>query len=256
MLIMEARIPFGGFYESMWSEGIDEEERQYAEELAEEHCIPVNKVAELFFKHTHYRVAHNEVAREYALDFQKVINSELKLNVFMTFQEMTSPKYYNFETDKIFVEISYPDVLRLARKVGRNALRKAAKAMFTSYDGFISFYSPDISTWGPMRTWDYNQLYALMQAAADLVSEQDFDWLMYEDCNGIFSTAFDKACDWQTVMLEIGKLVGAKELAKELEEQDDGRRFPGAWANTADYVERYRGMNENILNSNKFRGDL
>ena len=246
---MEARIPFGGFYDSMWSQGVDEEEREYTEKLAEEHQIPAREISELFFKHTQYRVAHNEVAREYALDFQKVINSELKLNVSMTFQEMTSPKYYNFETDKIFVEISYPDVLRLARKVGRNALRKAAKAMFTSYDGFISFYSPDISTWGPMREWDHNQLYALMQAAADLVSEQDFDWLMYEDfdCNGIFSTAFDKACDWQTVMLEIGKLVGAKELAEELEEQDDGRRFPVAWANTADYVKRYNKMNSHEL---------
>lgn len=250
--MMEARIPFGGFYESMWSQGIDNEEEQQAERLAEEPGVPIDQVNELLFRYTKYHEAYLEIAIEYVPAFVDRLNGELGLKLEMTYKEMTSPREYNFETDKIFVEISYPDVLRLARKVGRKALRKAAKEMFTSRDGFSSFYNPDISTWGPMRTWDYNQLYALMQAAADTISRDDFDWVIYEDFsyNGVFSRAYDKAVDYQTLMLEIGKLVGKRELQEELEEleeQDDGRRFPVAWYNTADYVKRYREMNSNGL---------
>lgn len=248
---MEARIPFGGFYESMWSAGVDDEENQQAERLSEEHGIKLGDINELLFKHSRYHQGYAYIAEKYAPAFLDVINSELGLDLKMTFKDMTSPKFYNFETDRIFVDITYRDVLRLARKVGRNALRKAAKDMFTSRDGFSSFYDPDISTWGPMRTWDHNQLYALMTAAVDSITAdyEDYAWAIYEDfsSNGVFCEAFDKACDWQTVMLEIGKLVGAKELAEELAEEDDGRRFPVAWHNTADYVERYHKMNSNQL---------
>ena len=248
---MEARIPFSGFYESMWSQGIDDEQEPQAERLAEEHDIKETDFNELFFKHSRYHVGYAYVAEKYAPAFLDMLNSELGLDLVIKFKDMTSPKFYNFETDHIFVDITYRDVLKLARKVGRNALRKAAKAMFTSCDGFISFYDPDISTWGPMRTWDHNQLYALMTAAVGTFSDEDntYDWGIYEDfsSNGVFCEAFDRACDWQAVMLEIGKLVGAKELAEELAEQDDGRRFPVAWHGTADYVARYKAMNSNQL---------
>jgi hypothetical protein len=256
--MMEARIPFSGFYESLWSNGIDEEESQWAERLAEEHDIKQDAIQELLYRHTTYSLAYRYIAERYALKFQQHINSELNLNVFMAYKDMSSPKYYNFETDNIYVELSYPDALRLARRVGRNALRKAAKAMFTSRDGFISFYSPHIEEWGQLRTWDHNQLYALLTAAADAIGEDDYNWDIYEDmsCNGDFNIAHDKAIDYNTVMFEIGKLVAAKEIAEEAEEQDDGRRFPVAYATTQDYVERYEAANKHIHNSNKIEGDL
>ena len=236
---MEARIPFAGFYESKWSEGVDNEEEEYAKQLATEHDVPLDKVNELLWRHTKFHYAYREVAEKYALAFSAFIN------VPMTYKDMTSPREYNFETDRVFVEVAYKDMLLLARRVGRNALRKAAKDMFTSRDGFASFYSPDIARWGPLRTWDHNQLHCLLCAAVGVDDEEDWSWSIYEDfsCNGAFSNAFHGAVDTATVMLEIGKLVGERELREELEEDDDGRRFPVAWSNTADYVARYNKMN-------------
>lgn len=249
---MEARIPFSGFYESMWSKAIDDEEEQWAERLAEEHQIKQDDIQELLFRHTTYQVAYRHVAAEYVKSFEEFINRELGLKLSLAFNDMTSPKYYNFETDALYVGLSPRDVVLLARRVGLPAIRKAAKEMFTSRDGFMSFYSPRIDEWGKLRTWDHNQLYALMTAAVTVADgdsdEYGMDWGIYEDMssNGDFSTAHDKAIDYPTIVFEIGKLVAAKELKEELEEQDDGRRFPVAWSDTADYVRRYSQMNASV----------
>ncbi|MBK1683446.1 hypothetical protein CKO18_07620 [Rhodoferax fermentans] len=241
---MEARIPFSGFYETKWSEGIDEEENRYAEELAAEYDVPMSEVAALLFRHTKYHDAYRQVARDYVPSFSALID------VPMTYKDMTSPREYNFETDRVFVEVAYKDMLRLARRVGRKALRKAAKDMFTSRSGFISFYDADIARWGPLRGWDHNQLYCLLTAAVDALDEEDWDWSIYEDflSNGDFSNAFHGALDSEALMLNIGKLVGRRELREELEESDDdgGKRFPVAWSNTADYVNRYNAMNPDV----------
>jgi len=242
---MEARIPFSGFYESMWSGGIDREEEQIAEHLAAEHDVPDSEVANLIYQNSRYGVAHEHISKEYADSFVSFINEELGLSLQFEFVEMTSPKYYNFETDKIFIKVSYKDMLLLARRVGRNALRKAAKDMFTSRDGFISHYRNDITEWGPLRTWDYNQLYCLFQAAVDVIGEEDYDWRIYEEMSegNIFSAAVDKSMDYNAVMLGVGKLAGKKELLEEFAESDDGKCFPTTWKDTADYVRRYHELN-------------
>jgi hypothetical protein len=242
---MEARIPFGGFYESMWSSGIDDQEESYAEHLAEEHDVPQSDVAEILFKHTKYHDCYAQVAEDYVSCFKAFINEGLGMKIKLTYNDMTSPKYYNFETDNVFADLSYPDALRLARRVGRNALRKAAKDMFTSRDGFISFYRNDISEWGPLRTWDHNQLYCLLTAAVDVIDDENWEWSLYENME--FYPAYDKGVDYPAVMLEIGKLVAIKEAAEEAEEQDDGKRFPVAWKDTADYVAKFNKMNSNGL---------
>lgn len=243
--MMEARIPFSGFYNSIWSSELDREEEQYAEHLAEKHEVPVGEVTELLFRHAKHCDAYREVAQKYVPQFEAHINEGLGLSIKLTGGEMTSPREYNFETDKIFVGISYRDALILARSVGRNALRKAAKEMFTSRSGFISFYRNDPAEWGRLRGWDHNQLYCLMQAAVDVIDGEDFEWGLAEGMsgNGVFGEAFHGAVDHEELMLGIGELIGKREAEEEAEENDDGRRFPVAYADTADYVKRYHEMN-------------
>lgn len=246
---MEARIPFAGFYESMWSHGVDEEEERLAENLAEEHDVIEREVAELIFQNTTYSTAYAHVAEKYVPAFEEFLNEALDMKISLTYKDMTSPKYYNFETDQLFAEVKYEDMLRLARRVGRNALRKAAKQMFTSRDGFISFYRYDPAEWGRLRGWDHNQLYCLLTAAVDVIGDDNWDWSIYEDINesNVFGEALDKAMDYPAIMLGIGKITGKKELLEEFAECDDGKRFPVAWKDTADYVEKFHKLNSKGL---------
>lgn len=257
---MEARIPFNGFYESMWSQGVDHEEEQYFEWLKEEHDIHPDDMQALYewmWRHTKYHVAYQHIAFEFVQPFQDFINEQLGLSISLTFKDMTSPREYNFETDRIFVDISYRDALILARRVGRNALRKAAKQMFTSRDGFSSYYRNDPAEWGRLRGWDHNQLHCLFQAALDVIGEEDWDWSIYEDfsSNGDFGTAFHMAFEEKDLLLELGKLIGQRELNEELEsDEETDRVFPTQWKDTKDYVTQYLALNK--LNSNQNEGPL
>lgn len=247
---MDAKIPFSGFYESKWSRGCDDEGEQIAEQLAEEHSLKKDEIAELIYKEAKYREAYEYVAEKYVGYFENWLNSELGLNIKLTFNRMTSPREYNFETDDIHVNISYEDAIKLARRVGRNALRKAAKELFTSRDGFISFYRNDPAEWGRLRGWDENHLYAVFTAAVDVIGEDDWEWGLVEvmSGNGVFSTAFDRAFDSDAVMLEIGKIIGRRELAEELEEETD-RNFPepGKFHDTKSYVAQYEALNKSVF---------
>lgn len=245
---MDAKIPFSGFYESKWSGGCDQEEEQLTEQLAEEYGLEQSKIAELIYKEAKYREAYEHVAREFVPYFENWLNQELGISITLVFNRMTSPRYYNFETDHIHVDISYEDAIKLARRVGRNALRKAAKELFTSRSGFISFYRNDPIEWGRLRGWDCNNLLALFTAAVDVIGEDDYEWGIYETMsgNGVFNTAMDKAVDWSELNLEIGKLLGKKELLEEQEEEQD-RVYPTNWRNTEDYVTQYRALNSNVF---------
>lgn len=206
---MEVRIPFSGFYESMLSGAIDDEEERYIDWLMEDRGFDDEIkpfIQEWLWRHAKYHLAYNHIASIYVDPFENFINEGLGLTIRLTYKDMTSPREYNFETDKVCAEISYPDALRLARRVGRNALRKAAEDMFTSRSGFISFYDNDPAAWGPLRGWDWNQLYCLMYAALDVIGNEDWDWSIYYDLNesGEFYNAFSEAFNQDELLRDIG----------------------------------------------------
>jgi len=246
---MEARIPFSGFYGSIWSDELDNEENSYVENLATERQVSQSDIHDYLWRHANYHAAYKEIAKDYTRFFESYINEKYDLRISLTFKELTSPREYNFETDKIFVEVSYKNVLNLARKVGRNKLRKCAKEMFTSRDGFISFYRSDISTWDRMRGWDYNQLFCLFTAA--VMDDEDFEWGIFEEAfsHGTMTSALDAALpSVEDLFFEVGRLAGRAELKEELESEDggDGRCFPVAYKDTKDYVKRYEEMNKTV----------
>jgi hypothetical protein len=83
----------------------------------------------------------------------------------LKFESLESPKYYNFSTDRIFAEIDLEELRDIRfNKVDFATFEKHAKEMFTSRDGFASFYDPDISTWGDFDDWDHNQYTCLIEA--------------------------------------------------------------------------------------------
>jgi len=101
-----------------------------------------------------------EYVKQFVQGFNDYINGELELDIKLSFESMTSPREYNFETDKIFCEISYPDVKKLYRFLDKEKLRATIKDYCTSYDGFISFYSNDLDLWceKPLLHWDHNEV--------------------------------------------------------------------------------------------------
>ena len=175
---MLTTIPFSGFYYSLHDSALDSAlESIFSDDNGAERPVLVCKAHDA----TEWRTVHAKYAAGYAAAFAAEFNLPLQ------FESMKSPREYNFSTDIIYCTISDEDAARLFDTCDKTLLAKIALETFTSRDGFASFYDPDFTEWGDIRTWDHNQLGALIRAR---VTEQnpDFDsWAEFslmEDAQG------------------------------------------------------------------------
>lgn len=134
------------------------------------------------------------VQEAYAAEYVKLLGHEYDLE--LTFDGMSPPKYYNFETDRVFAYITRDSLAKIARAVPRKALRAAIKERFTSRDGFISHYPSDLSDWPrEFRDWDHNQIGTLLavyldQEAAGFGSDGFDSYREYEVMESAFGNGY------------------------------------------------------------------
>jgi len=123
------KINFGGFYKSNHSYNIEE----YVEDRELELSDP----------------EHKSLLIEYCKEYINIINYELNTN--MQFKELVSPKYYNFSTDYINVEVSNKDLLLIKEFLKEESnyldsdykedLKELIKENTTGRASYIPFYS-------------------------------------------------------------------------------------------------------------------
>lgn len=177
---MLTTVPFSGFYNSLH----DAQLNQALEQMFSATGCQVN--SRLFneaFNAVDWGFVHVSYARAYVDAFAE------EFGVKLSFESLRSPKEYNFTTDLVFAEISEDEVRRLFDEADKSLLTAITKEQFTSRPGFISFYSPDWSTWGDVLEWDHNQVGALLLA---LVGEEFDQWAEFY----LMSSAYDRIEDW------------------------------------------------------------
>lgn len=237
---MIIQIPFQGFYESWYSDALNQEETGYLECYCEANNVSdevKDKLADRIYTYCDYRAMRLVVCEKYVESFENWINEKCELSISLKFESMSSPREYNFSTDRIFCHISEEDVQALRDCLSYEELRAEIKKRFTSYDGFISFYSNNIEEWvsKPLTEWDHNELGTLLTA---LVTE-DLDYQLCDDMNEDFHTAFDKGFDYQKFEQKAKEL----QLVEAGECEDDFKVFPLGITDTQTYVETYVKMN-------------
>jgi hypothetical protein len=168
---------------------MDNEERQFTESWLEENP-DISEKEMNFWHYVNWPRVYNDICRDYVAAFDDYID----LGLGLTFSDMSSPREYNFETDRIFAHISDESVLRLWEMTDKDELRKVMRERHTSYDGFYSHYSNDLDDWGndPLE-YDHNQLMTLL-----LANIPDFDdWDIFEGMAEQYYKYFDSAVDWE-----------------------------------------------------------
>jgi hypothetical protein len=202
-------LPFAGFYGSNYSEAIDyEEEREceYMEEKQSEDGIPedqhltASEFSEAFYDAATYSDAYKAVAVDYVQAFQDYFNEKSGLGITLTFESMTSPREYNFETDRVFAYISQVDLEAIRSALLPGSFENTVAERFTSRSGFISFYSTDVDEWNskPIEEWDHNELSTILHAYIAQEFSEDLDHeVFYRMADGeCFSEAFSNCVDW------------------------------------------------------------
>ena len=206
---VEIELPgFPGFYNSDLSDAVDREEESWIEYSCDggdsgpdyESDYPdalslADNLADLLFDHTQYRDAYQSLARSWAAAFDYHAGELLGLTVpdkrqrstgegftvepwnrpslGLTFGEMTSPREYNFTTDRVFGHVrlsTMRDLFNRSAADRHETLSRVIRDRFTSRSGFISFYSNDVRDWvkKPLRDWDHNEYGTLLWAALEI----------------------------------------------------------------------------------------
>jgi len=209
------KIPFCGLYYSMLSHELDYveereaewlEEKQKEDGIAPELRLEASTFREILFDVTNYRAAHEAIARDYAEAFAEKMDEVFEFDTGFKFEEMTSPRFYNFETDRLFCRVPVATVERLfeiSKDDDHKTLAKVIRERHTSRDGFISFYENDLAKWleKPLEDWDHNELETLLLAALEIVHGDAEEvcrevemWVL--EGEGVFH-AHHEAVDWE-----------------------------------------------------------
>lgn len=168
-------VPFSGFYCSIHEDIIDQAEEQL---FCDTNGDPFQNLLDIFYDHVNYQAVRKEYAKLYVDVLAEVTNLKS-----LAFEEVTSPREYNFQTDRIFASLSRDDLAKILRVVKGKKLDKKIKEMYSSRSGFISFYPNRIAEWPRIDDWDHNHVGAVLSAYI----ESEYDQAEGEIVEGIYS---------------------------------------------------------------------
>ena len=190
---------FEGFYCSWIEQEIDHITRTDSEYYAEEYDLSEDKQQEIEESYCtkNYDKLEVEICKTYIPHYFEAIEDEIDFELNASFESITSPKFYNFETDRLFVEIDNIKITMLMNWIFNNKLEKlkeVIKDRFTQRDGYVPYYSNDLEAWGDVDTWDYNQLGTALLVFVD--ENADFNYTLHESVSdtindNIYSTLSD-----------------------------------------------------------------
>ena len=90
----------------------------------------------------------NEICKDAVLKVEEKLN-EIGINCTIKYQNLVSPREYNFSNDSINIEINFKKFSQVIEILEQNfdSFSKYIKDNYTSRDGFISSYSSYASDW-------------------------------------------------------------------------------------------------------------
>ena len=180
---LESTIPFDGFYNSYISSDIEHQIGQQIEwdsdiydlnedeqQILWDNYLSVNRVS-----------FYNEIAEHYTDLYIDALNERLEgFTLNAKFNLLTSPREYNFETDRIFIDIERDHAIGFIKYTIKNykkELENKIKERFTSRSGFWSHYKNGLDLWTKdYSEWDHNQIGTCFELFFELF---DFDELYF-----------------------------------------------------------------------------
>ena len=162
---LESTIPFDGFYESFISADIEHQIGQQIEWDTDIYDLNENEqqILEDSYLSVNRSYFYNQIAEDYTNFYIDELNERLEgFTINAKFNLLTSPREYNFETDRIFIDIERDhaiDFIKYIIKNYRKELENKIKERFTSRSGFWSHYKNGLDLWTQdYSEWDHNQI--------------------------------------------------------------------------------------------------
>ena len=126
---------FGGFYNSYFSEAIDDV--IYGEDDEEDTNINIDAIDN--------KSLNVKVSEVILNSFRDQLDADYGIKLKLKFKGLDSPRYYNFTTDKLIVKLTKGDRKKLRGLVREDSdiedsLQEDIKNLTTSYPGYVPYY--------------------------------------------------------------------------------------------------------------------
>ena len=162
---LESTIPFDGFYESFISADIEYQMGQQIEWDCDIYDLNESEEEILYNNYLSVNTSYfyNQIAEDYTNFYIDELNEKLEgFTLKATYKCFESPREYNFETDRIFIEIEENHAVDFIKHIVQNykkELENRIEDRFRSRSGFISFYKNSIDLWAKdFKEWDCNMI--------------------------------------------------------------------------------------------------
>ena len=162
---LESTIPFCGFYCSFIDDDIDYQIGQQIEWDSDLYDLNEDEQQILWDNYLSVNRSHfyNQITEDYTNFYIDALNERLEgFTLNAKFNLLTSPREYNFETDRIFIDIERDHAIDFIKYIIKNykkELENKIKERFTSRDGFWSHYKNKLDLWPKdYSEWDHNQI--------------------------------------------------------------------------------------------------
>jgi len=171
-------IPFQGFYESIHNDILDDGLRSifdYNDSIYDKAYGLIN-----------WQATRLNYVKEYIKAFCEYVSVNIMLentHLELELESLSSPKEYNFSTDRIFCYITPENFKEIYKQIDENELRKLVKDKFTSRSGFFSFYSNTLDDWykKPFTAWDHNELGTVLECLYNQ-NRPECECYIFDDC--------------------------------------------------------------------------
>ena len=213
-------IPFQGFYNSLYSHAIDSEIENSIDYYYKEYELTEAQRDTLAngYLETNVGEFYYNVSKDYAEAFIYEIERDTGLSLDARVESMESPREYNFQTDRLFIELPEASAVAFVNYILANhkeELENLIEQRFTSRSGFISHYNNTLEAWGDPSEWDYNQLGTCFEVFEHLEQEIYDSYNIYESIYcGLADTLSDAADKMLDRCLEKKEIREANERAQ------------------------------------------
>ena len=134
-------IPFSGFYESIHDLHIDNWiDYTTSGDEADYLGISQDELADRLYM-MDYSGIRNAVCLHYIQAYNAVFYDEYNVHLDLEFHSMTSPKFYNFETDRLYCTIDEDKFSEILSLLSDDKIQSVLSDKYKSRDGFIVFES-------------------------------------------------------------------------------------------------------------------
>ena len=180
---------FSGFYESIWSDQDDwmNEEFERINEMRSEKGLKPVEFDEIEWDWDGF---YRDISVGMCDAVSWFIESECGLTNTITFQEIRSPREYNFCSDSINCTIRFSPIqfYRLISKY-KERIDKLIEERYTSRDGFISFYANSLQGWRDDYKCGYLDLGHAIGALLEFMLE--IEGIKESDCYGEIESSLE-----------------------------------------------------------------